>query len=418
MMILKKDLVSQLGTEKALIAFRQIFGWPHSGDLCRLPILGERDFAAERGTAFHETAEAGIAFVNDPPPVLGEGCSRPLHGVTRSQYVACLRDARTRGRSGIVLAREYLLLDAQRGELERVDEELSWDPAILHADTDSVIYVPAPNEDDPIRLPVAFNLLGAHSDFFGHWMCEYLPKLGHAVLSGLLPRVPLLIDAHMPASHRRSIELLFPEQGPIIEVPAFASVLVDHLWVAPDVSYYPLYDAGTGRFTWDAIAVAGSRIGPVMADLRARAVTNCTAKPPTASRVFLARKPARHRRLVNYQQIYAEAQSQSFVIVYPEDLTFEEQIALMQGARHIIITEGSAAFLGQFASAGTQICILSHPMNEPMSDFNVMFRELDIALSGIVGPIEQFREDSPHDSSYRIDLDSFKAHLDTWLGSS
>ena len=37
-------------------------------------------------------------------------------------------------------------------------------------------YLPAPDEDAPLQLPEAFNLLGAHTDFFGHWMCEYLPK--------------------------------------------------------------------------------------------------------------------------------------------------------------------------------------------------------------------------------------------------
>ena len=164
-------------------------------------------------------------------------------------------------------------------ELERVDEEFEWDPTVFHAEPGAAWYLPAPDEDAPLQLPEAFNLLGAHTDFFGHWMCEYLPKYAAAALTGALPRMPVLIDAHMPAAHRQSLELLFPEQEQIIEIEAFRSVLVQRLWVAPDLSYYPLYDSGTGRFEWDAISVAPERIAPIMEELRRRADARLPPSP-------------------------------------------------------------------------------------------------------------------------------------------
>ena len=83
--------------------------------------------------------------------------------------------------------------------------------------------------------------------------------------------MPVLIDASMPAAHRQTLEVLFPEQEQIVEIEAFRSVLVQRLWVAPRLSYYPLYDSGTGRFEWDAISVAPHRIAPIMKELRRRA---------------------------------------------------------------------------------------------------------------------------------------------------
>ena len=307
-----------------------------------------------------------------------------------------------------------LLLDFQYGELGRVDEEFAWDPSIFHANDGVAWYLQAPDEHAPVGLPEAFNLLGAHTDFFGHWLCEYLPKYASAVLSGVLPRMPVLIDAHMPATHRQSLELLFPEQGPIIEIESFRSVLVQRLWVAPDLSYYPLYDAGRGRFKWDAISVSPERIAPVMEQLRQRAVARLGPGTTPATSVFLARKPCRHRRLVNDADIQAEARRHGFAVVFPEDLGFGEQVGLMQRATEIVALEGSAMFLIQVAGPGAKACILSHPMTEAQSDFHEIFRALGIEMTVLTGPIANLNAQAPHDSDYSIDAGRFSAFLRGW----
>jgi len=415
MMRYKQDLVARFGVEEGFTQFQQKFGWPIRHGLGRLRIESERNFAAVHAEFFRETAVGGIPFVNEPPVVHGEGNHRPVNGVTRSQYVACLRDARVRGRSSAVMAGDTLLLDFQGDELARVDEELEWDPAVFHTEPNVAWYLPAPDEDAPLHLPEAFNLLGAHADFFGHWMCEYLPKYAAAALTGALPHMPVLIDANMPAAHRQTLELLFPEQQQIVEIEAFRSVLVQRLWVAPDVSYYPLYDAGTGRFEWDAISVAPERIAPIMQELRRRADARLPLGPAPAARVFLARRSFRHRRLVNDAEIYAEARRHGFEVVYPEDLSFADQVRLMQGASEIVGPEGSATFLIQFAAPGARTCILSHPMTEPHSDFHEMFRAVGIEMTVMTGPIVNFNVGTPHDSDYRIDVAKFSEFLRDWL---
>ena len=206
-----------------------------------------------------------------------------------------------------------------------------------------------------------------------------------------------------------------PEQEPIGELEAFRSVLVRRLWVAPDLSYYPLYDAGTGRFEWDAISVAPQRIAPIMEELRRRADARRPLGPAPAARVFLARRSFRHRRLVNDAEIHAEARRNGFQVVYPEDLSFAEQVGLMQRASEIVGLEGSATFLIQFAAPGTRACILSHPMTEPHSDFHEMFRAVGIGMTVLTGPIANFNAGTPHDSNYSIDVGKFSEFLREWL---
>ena len=120
--------------------------------------------------------------------------------------------------------------------------------------------------------------------------------------------------------------------------------------------------------------MAPQRIGPIMEELRRRAAGRLPPGATPAARVFLARKSCRHRRLVNDAEILAEARRHGFQVVFPEDLSFAEQVGLMQGASEIVAPEGSATFLIQFAAPGVRACILSHPMTEPHSDFHEMFR--------------------------------------------
>ena len=229
--------------------------------------------------------------------------------------------------------------------------------------------------------------------------------------------MPVLIDASMPAAHRQSLELLFPEQEQIVEIEAFRSVLVRRLWVAPDLSYYPLYHAGPGRFEWDAISVAPQRIAPIMEELRRRADARLPRDSGRAARVFLARKSFRHRRVVNDAEIIAEARRHGFQVVYPEELSFAGQVGLMQRASEIVGPEGSATFLIQFAAPGTRVCILSHPMTEPLSDFHEMFRALGIDMTVVTGPIATVHAGDPHDSDYGIDVGKFSEFLREWLKS-
>jgi capsular polysaccharide biosynthesis protein len=415
MMRYKQELFATLGAEAGFAAFREKFGWPQQQRLGTLRIRSEREYAAAEGAFFRETAPAGERFVHEPPEVIGEGNHRPVHGTTRSDYVACLPSARVRGRSAAVVAGGQLLLDFQEGERDRLDDELEWDPSIFCVEDGCAGYIEGRDESQPLRLAEAFTLLGAHTDFFGHWMCEYLPKYTSAVLSGALPAVPVLIDAHMPASHRQSLELLFPERGPIIEVEAFRSVLVERLWIAPTPSYMPLHEKRNERFDWDVIAASPARLKPLMRELARRGQCSVPVPKQALRRVFLARKSFRHRKLVNTEAIEAEARQRGFEVVYPEDYPFAGQVGLLREARYIVALEGSATFLIPFAPAGAKVCVLSHPLTDALADFHEMFRANGIEMVVVTGPIASFNAQTPHDSDYAVDPAEFARFVDSWI---
>jgi capsular polysaccharide biosynthesis protein len=408
MMRFKQRLVRERSLAPAFEAFKGKFGLPRTLGIRPVLLESERTVAEEIAEHFWETASAGEPFVHAPPRVIGEGNHRPIAGRTRSQYLACVRNAALRGRSSLIEVGGRALLDVQDDEAERLDDELVWDPVIFHHVGFQAWCIEATDAAHPLEIDEAFTMLGAHTDFFGHWMCEYLPKYGAAILSQRLPGVPVLVDAHMPKAHRDSLELLYGASCSIIEVPAFRSVRVDKLWCAPTLSYFPLHEIRNERFNWEAISAAPARLSPVVEDLRARLRARTLSPSLAGPRVYLARKATRHRRLVNSEAIEQIARSLGFVIVYPEDLSFAEQVGVTRDAQVIVAPEGSAVFLAMFASPGATLCILSHSLTDVLADYSGLLDPHGVEMLVVTGPILRHNPSTPHDSDYRIDERTFE----------
>lgn len=414
LMKFKQVLVAEFGLTKGFSIYRQTVTRHAGTRLCARRLQSQLAFAKARSAAFTELAPAGEAFIIRPPRVIGPGNHRPLSGSTRSFYIACLADAHIRGRSEVIDIGECSLIDFQGLELSRIDDELEFDSAVFHHTNDTVYDITPDSNADSIEVDEAFTLLGAHTDFFGHWMCEYLPRYVGAVLSGGVPPVPVLIDAHMPRPHRQALELMLVDPIPIIEIPALTTVSVRRLWCAPNLSYRPLHEKVNERFKWDYLASAPPRDAPVIEEMTRRAdLALGNSRGP--QRVFLARKDFRHRKLVNHAAIEAIAKQRGFALAYPEDLDFIEQVRLLRTARFVIAPEGSALFLTFFAQPGLRLCILNHPLTEALALYEGPLAEKAVEVTVFTGPEVKMGRELPQDSDYRIEETGFSDFLDGWL---
>ena len=132
------------------------------------------------------------------------------------------------------------------------------------------------------------------------------------------------------------------------------------------------------------------------------------------SRVFLARRSFRHRKLVNHEEIEAIAEQYGFAICYPEDLDFAEQARLLRGARFVLAPEGSALLLTYFLGGGGKLCLLNHPETLALVGYN-RAEDRQIELTIIAGPEAGMRRGRSQDMDYSIDVDVFRCFLDGWL---
>ena len=413
LMRFKQALARQYGVKRGFRIYRDTIPAHSNTDLNHRPLASQSSFAKSESIIFKELAPAGDRFALYPPEVLGPGNHRPLVGTTRSFYLACFRDAHVVGRSELVHTCGASLLDFQPDETDLLDDEVEFDDQIFSTDAIGSYIAERRERHAGVELDEAFHLLGAHSDFFGHWLLEYLQRLTAARLSGACPPVPILIDAHMPPSHRRSLQLMVGDCTPIVEVRAFENVFVRRLWCAPNLMYMPVHEKMNARFSWDYMAPCPERFAPVVREMCRRA-DQFVGDAPGPQRVFLARRGFRHRKLVNRENIEALAARRGFVVVYPEELDFLDQIRLVRRATHIIAPEGSALFLCFFAREGSKVAILNHMYTEALAIYNGLLESKGLALSVITGPVAKPHSELPHYSDYYLDENRFVEFMNRW----
>jgi len=87
----------------------------------------------------------------------------------------------------------------------------------------------------------------------------------------------------------------------ISEVPAFRGVEVKRLWQAPSMSYMPFHQELNEKWKLDYVADSPER-SLLVEDEMVRTLSLILGPGYGSSRVFLARKAFRHRKITNYRE--------------------------------------------------------------------------------------------------------------------
>jgi hypothetical protein len=408
-----KDALLALPVTDAFPAFVDALQLPPASVLVRKRLTGAREFAERSNAFFRELEPAGESFVNRPPRVIGVGDHRVLSQVKRSLFVAIFENVATRGRSQLVEFPDEVLLDFEGEELARIDDEVKLDSAVFRLE-DGEAWIVDAGDEDTILVDQCFSLLGPNSFAFGHWIVEYLPRLWIAMESGLMPDVAILIDKDMSRQHRQCLEMLLPAGTRIIEVKPMQRVLAGKLWFAPTFFYSPIYPQFNARFRYDLVAAPTDRFQRIFRGMLAR-LEQAIVPVEGREKIYLARKPSSHRKLVNHGEIEDVAERAGFRLVYLEDVDFVDQLRLIRRASHLVGPEGSAFFMGFFARAGTRVCILNHPHTEFLTEVTALLEAVDVDCTVLTGPFHRIEEGGYiHFSDYEIDPTVFLEFLQGW----
>ena len=150
---------------------------------------------------------------------------------------------------------------------------------------------------------------------------------------------------------------------------------------------------------------------PVLSELNRRVAPH-VVRGNGAESVFLARQPWRWGHLLNAPEIEAVAHEHGFTVVYPDELTFVEQVNLLANAKRVLATEGSALFLCYFASPGTRLLILENAAIEGANVYRALFPNCE--PTAMAGTIVDRDHSFPHRSSFRLDPQRFRDVLTEW----
>lgn len=274
------------------------------------------------------------------------------------QYVARFRDCLTFPRSNLVLQGDRLIYDLAAHPLNGVaDIKDGVNPdqimtAVYGAER-ALVEVPAETQ----TLDAGLMMFGLQSKNYGHWLLEFVPRMlwfnDLACPSGF----PICIDDHMPETHRQIVELLDTRGREILPLPAQATRFLE-LGVAPVPTFFP-FDSRPGMPVYDAMwpaDVLGAMRSLVLDRLAARRVD----LRPTGRKIFLSRRGFAQRQLLNEAEIIDVLTQQGFEVVYPEKLSFAEQVALYHTADTIVGSASSALTNCIFCNPNARVIALIH----------------------------------------------------------
>jgi hypothetical protein len=411
----KQALVRELGIEDGFAFYKEALSLPGSDRIERKPVASLHQFARDHGAVFQEIAPAGEPFAIAPPKIIGASDDRPIEGVSRAIFVACLIDARVRAHSGLIEVEDKALLDFQGDELARDGAALEGDPAVFHA-ADGAAWITRPaDEASTVELDEAFMLLGPHSDDFDDWMVDFLPRYIAASASGALPPVPVLIDERLPAAQRQCLELMLPEGADILTQRPHATTRVRRLWCAASQMHVPLSPGQGDPPNPGCLAAPPARFAEIICEM-ARRIEPTAAIPTGQDRVYLAPGRGSPHAPVNAAEIAAAAAARGFAVVNPEELGFAEQVRLVRHAQFIVMSEARQVLLSLFAQREAKLLHLCDPYTAELPLRSGLLDETGVDVRVMTGSYLQLDDKHPEKSNYRIDAGGFCESIDAWLG--
>lgn len=401
--VFRRMLVRELGVERAFDFYKEVLGLPDDERLEQKPIESFSARAFRRAATVHQSGPL------DGPPGgwpfgIAEGRSRKQSETYRKKFVTCFVNARVRAGSAAIEVEDAILLDcAGSFDASGLVRELESDLAIFHVDGERAWVIASRPTPEDAELDEAFALLAPRGADFAHWICEVLPRYIAASGSGALPRVPVLVDANMPAAHRQCLEAVLPAGQKIIALPGLAAVRVRRLWCAPN----PLR-ADFAAQPAQVQAAAPACFGELVRDMVRRVAAAAPARAGPG-KLFLSLSGDREPGLQDLEEL---ARARGFAVIDPERLDFFDRIGLVRGARFIIACSPKHLPLALFAQPGAGLCDLSLAAGKwkfvpaLLEDFGIAVAAVDCGVHA-----------KPDNGQNPIAAGTFADFLDRWLAS-
>lgn len=274
------------------------------------------------------------------------------------QYIARFKDCLTFPRSNLVLQGKRLVYDLAAHPLSGIaDIKDGVNPdqimTAVYGSKRALVEEPAETR----TLDAGLMMFGLQSKNYGHWLLEFVPRMLWFNDSACPADFPICIDDHMPETHQQIVELLNERDRPILPMSAQATRFRE-LGIAPVPTFFP-FDSRPGMPVYDAIwpmDVLGAMRRAVLDRLTARGID----LRPTGRKIVLSRRGFVQRQLLNEAEIIDVLTRQGFEVVYPERLSFAEQVALYHTADTIVGSASSALTNCIFCNPQARVIALIH----------------------------------------------------------
>jgi capsular polysaccharide biosynthesis protein len=292
----------------------------------------------------------------EEPPVFGEPNPGRFKGSVPgyTSYSCTLRGATIFAKSSIVLTQDGAALndtiaDERFGQFLVLDHDktvLRWDDERLLLDVGAYQLE---------EIPAGVMLSGWASEHFGHWIPEYIFRLAYLERHPRFAELPIIVDSDMPPQHLEYLRILV--SNPIVQIPAGGALRCGELIVGSPSTFFPINlvaDHQVPPENQGGLPTDGLRF------VQARMLERLPPpEGPRDRKLYLSRKGREWRRPLNEDEISAMLAAEGFEILFPEELSFEEQVRMYQSAAVVVAPNGSSLLNAMFAPKDLRLIVLS-----------------------------------------------------------
>ncbi|PWC55541.1 glycosyltransferase family 61 protein [Azospirillum sp. TSO22-1] len=233
---------------------------------------------------------------------------------------------------------------------------------------------------------------------WSHLVQEWLSRLTVLERFPELDRLPLLVTPHMMRSVRDLMALLGVDPARIVTLPDVPVIEADRLWI-PSLTHRHKFASPLH------IDFLRRRLAPRIAEGMRR----------SRRRLFMLRRSANYRTLVNEQELLDALAPLGVEAVAPEDYSMAEQIALFASAELVVgaLGGGTAAIL--FCPPGAAFVELTH-RQFTIAQYGVLTATLHQRYRRVVGPTLENRGSTTYDFDFSVRPEEVVAACRSVLG--
>lgn len=262
------------------------------------------------------------------------------------------------------------------------------------------------------RTPVIHFLKEYSSNYF-HWLVECLPRL--LVIEGM-PQyngLPLLVDKFIPNSHLQALRLMTGNSRKIIRLEQRQAAYVHHLIYPSPVSYiYNNYDHEISYDSGVEICYEGIQY------VRSKIFNALALNPQHGKRkLYLSRKKLNevNERLKNSIEIEEYLKQNGFEVIYPERLSFVEQVRIFADAAIVVAPAGAALSNLIFAPPNCKVFAFCTNNRFNPYIFHLIAQHVGITLYHVIGEEAEDLKGSKAHNPFKVNLEALKNILDPYI---
>lgn len=329
-------------------------------EILAMPISSVKNHCLLSGDEYEEIAPArhipqvSLRFLDETPVLTSQAgnlLAPPFYRALLSNIIAF-------SKCNIVSNNKTIILDnASHPEFSRTQlGDIFNQQEILLAKSPKSALIQFPTKE-PKVIPYGLMMFGAQTHNYGHWFLEFLPRMLAFDREEFDDKFSIVVDADMPQSHLESLTLLNSKKRRIITLPPNEKISFSALGMAPVPAFFPL----------DVVGLTYDTIWPrdIFSQLKTKILLGLESTGFSLSknprRLFLSRKNyGGSRQLVNEAELEKLLQPLGFTTIYPETMTFSEQVDAFQSASIVVGSCSSALTNAIFCNPGARVVALIH----------------------------------------------------------